>query len=115
VTPDERVRRIGRNEALYRAANERIEELNRTLAAVTQAPEDFVVVCECGDITCAEQFVVPIETYERARADAALFLIRPGHEAADVERVVEKQQEFWVIQKLPGKPESIAEETDPRS
>lgn len=109
---DERSRRIGRNEALYRAVNEQIEDLNRTFGTFTQT---MTVVCECGDAGCIEQIELDVPTYERVRADATLFIVRPGHEIPDVESVVERNGGFDVVRKHDGGPAQIAEETDPRS
>lgn len=72
------------------------------------------VVCECGELECAEQIVVPLSDYERVRSDSALFLIVPGHEKPDVEDVVEQNAAFAVVRKHPGLPERIAARTDPR-
>jgi hypothetical protein len=43
---EERERRIGRNEAVFREANGRIQELNQIFATFT---DELVLVCECGD------------------------------------------------------------------
>src|SRR4051794_27502675 len=83
---DERQRRVGENEVLYRSVNERIEELNATFGTMT---DSLTVVCECGRAACAEQIELPASDYERVRADPALFIIIPGHEIPDVEDVVE--------------------------
>jgi hypothetical protein len=109
---DERTGRIGKNEALYREVNERIEAVNVAFASVT---DTMAVVCECGDLGCMEQFRMSIPDYERLREDPMLFAIKPGHEASDVEDVVSKNDEFWIVQKRPGGPEQIAEALDRRS
>ena len=49
---DERVRRIGENETLYREINERISEISQPLSTVTGV---FQIACECGEIACAEE------------------------------------------------------------
>jgi hypothetical protein len=110
---DERTRRIGHNEAVFRQVNEEIENVNRGLAAITD--RTMHIVCECGDLTCSERLVVPLEAYERIRDDSALFFIRPGHELAAVETVVERTERYDVVRKDPGLPEEIAAATDPRS
>lgn len=108
---DERARRIGQNEALYRAVNEKIEDLNEAFRSLT---DTLTVVCECGMLECAQQLELDVETYERVRSDPALFVVVPGHELEDVEFVVERTPTFNVIRKNPGEPERIARETDPR-
>jgi hypothetical protein len=109
---DERERRIGQNEVLYRAVNERIEDLNQTFGAIT---ETMTVVCECGDITCAEHIEVDLPTYEQIRADPTLFFVRPGHEQPDVEDVVDRADEYDVVRKRAGEAAAIAVENDPRA
>lgn len=104
----DRTERIGRNEALFRQVNESI---------LNVAPVDeplFEVVCECGATTCAEQFEIPVGEYESVRADPALFVLVRGHQAPDVEDVVEDEGTFLVVRKRPGKPEQIARATDTR-
>ena len=112
MSDGERTERIGRNEALYRQVNERLEDLNESFEPVAG---DFVAVCECGKLECFEQFAVPREVYERTRANADWFLVRPTHGEEDLERVVERHEGFWIVEKLPGEPRRLAKETDPRS
>jgi hypothetical protein len=109
---DERSRRVGNNEALFRAVNEQVEGLNRGLAELTD--ETFHIVCECGDLICQERLVVPISEYETVRADSALFLVLPGHEKPFAEDVVTATGAYNVVRKHEGGPERLAEATDPR-
>jgi hypothetical protein len=108
---DERERRIGLNEAVFREANERIQELNETFATFT---DELVLVCECGDGKCVEQITMPPAAYEEVRADPAHFAIAPGHEMPDVERVIARRDGYDVVRKHEGVPQQIAEVTDPR-
>ena len=110
---EERTRRIGANEAVFRKVNEQIEDLNRGFAEAGGGT--MHVVCECGDIRCTEQIVLSIETYERVRSESALFLTVEGHEAADVETVVERADRYQVVRKRAGEPTRVAARTDPRS
>jgi hypothetical protein len=109
---DERTRRIGANEAVFREVNEQIESLNRGFEAV--GGNTMTVVCECADLACAQQLVVRLDDYERIRADATLFIIAPEHEQPDVERVVEEASGYHVVRKLPGVASGVARATDPR-
>ena len=109
---DERARRIGENEALFRAVNEQIEELQRGMAAVSD--DQMHIVCECGDLDCVERVVVQVGKYEEVRGDPALFFVVPGHEKPSVEDVVETAEAFDVVRKKEGDPERLAEATDPR-
>ena len=109
---DERTRRVGHNQALYRQLNERIEDLNEAFGSITGK---FVIVCECGNLGCMEQIRVSSEVYERARADPTRFILKPGHEAEDVEDVLEAGGDYVVIEKRVPLARQLAEETDPRS
>jgi len=109
---DDRERRVGENEALFRAVNEQVEDLQRGLAAVSD--ETMHIVCECGDLGCVERLVVSLPKYEEVRADGTLFFSVPGHDIPDVEDVIERAAAYHVVRKHPGGPEELAEATDPR-
>jgi hypothetical protein len=108
---EERERRIGVNEAVFREANERVKELNQAFATIT---DELVLVCECGHGTCAEKISMSPAAYEELRAEAAHFAIVPGHEIADVEHVVAQREGYAVVRKDRGIPRQIAVATDPR-
>jgi hypothetical protein len=110
-TMDERERRIGLNEAVFREANERIEDLNQSFATIT---DELVLVCECGDGKCVDKISMSPAAYEELRADATHFAIVPGHEISDVEQVVARRDGYHVVRKNQGIPRRIAELTDPR-
>jgi 5-bromo-4-chloroindolyl phosphate hydrolysis protein len=107
---DDRETRIAKNEALFREVNEQIDALNDAGPQVAVIP----VVCECGSTACSEVINIGRASYEAVRADPATFLIKPGHEFDDVETVVEVHAEYAVVAKKPGKPQQVAEASDPR-
>ena len=108
---DERARRIGHNEALFREVNERIEKVSEELQV---AGEGLAILCECGYESCTERVEVSTADYERIRSDPTLFFVRPGHEIPDVEDVVERGDEFDVVRKQSGAPAELARELDTR-
>lgn len=97
---DERRKRIALNESVFREVNEQVEALNRNLVALEES-EDMSIVCECGEIQCAQRLDVSLGEYERVRSDALLFLVVPGHEIPDVEDVVERSDAYLVVRKRP--------------
>ena len=109
---DERERRIGLNEALFRQVNDRIEGLNRAFGAIT---ETMQVICECGDAGCVEQITMGVHEYEQLRRDPRRLAVVPGHGDGRVERVVERRETYEVVEKHEGGPARLAERTDPRS
>ena len=96
---DERQQRVGRNEVLFRAVNERLEGLNDVFSVVTD--DTFAIVCECGDGACVEQIVIPAAEYFRIHSDRTLFVLVPGHEDVTAEAVVEDQTVYVVVRKHP--------------
>lgn len=109
---DDRDARLGMNEALFRAVNERIESLNDTFATVT---DTFEIVCECGNPGCSAQIPIASDPYERVRAGPTLFIVVPGHETAEIEEIVDKQDAYFVVRKAANVAKWVAKETDPRS
>jgi hypothetical protein len=87
---------VGVNEALFRAVNERIEDVNESFATVTDA---FAVVRECGDAGCVTQIRIASDAYERVRAGAT----------------VDKQDGYYVVRKEAEVAKRVAKKTDPRS
>ena len=99
--------RAARNEALFREVNENIARLEERHGTTATEP---AYVCECADAGCAEQIAVDPETYRRVRADPRLFFVRPGHEDAQLERIVERHDTYLVVEKT-GAAGEVAEQT----
>ena len=107
---DERQRRVGLNEALFRAVNEQIESLSQRFGMRTDRVE---FICECGNADCTDRVHVALHEYLGVREDAARFLIVPGHETLDTEDVVEAHDDYYVVQKREGGPAELARRTEP--
>ena len=67
---DERTRRIGLNEAVFREVNERLADLEESFP---KPGRKLDLICECGDASCASRLEMDHEEYERLRADPATF------------------------------------------
>jgi hypothetical protein len=106
----DRKERLALNEALFRAANERMadwEERHRVDAIE-------LYYCECADPECRQKVPLRESDYERIRSDSEHFFVVPGHDAADVESVIESHEEWLVVEKEPEVRE-VVEATDPRT
>lgn len=108
---DERAKRIGRNEALFREVNERIERVTEALQVTS---ESIGILCECGNPSCTQTIEVALPEYERVRAESELFFVRTGHEEPNVEEVVEQHENFDIVRKNPGPAAEMARKLDPR-
>jgi hypothetical protein len=108
---DERERRVGLNEVLFRQVNERLKEVGESFSLVTETAE---FVCECGDLSCTDPITMTLAEYERIRSDSTQFVIKQGHEVADVERVVEEHEQYQVVAKRAGTASRLAVAEDDR-
>ena len=97
---------------LFREINERLKEMQETFDVLTERAE---FVCECGDAECTQQVTMTLADYERLRGDARTFAVVPGHEAPDVETIVENRDRYLVVRKRSGEPSILAQLADPRS
>jgi hypothetical protein len=88
----EREVRIAHTEALFRDVNERIAESAGRFDA-----RDAEFVCECADPACAERVPATLDQYENVRSDSTHFLLAPGHELTEVERVVKQPHKRLVV------------------
>jgi hypothetical protein len=109
---DERAWRLASNEALFRLVNERVKGLARHRRDPEHERTGFT--CECGRMGCVQSVYLLTSEYEAVRADPARFFVIPGHEILKIERVVERFDEYVVVEKIgPGRKAVI--EQDPRS
>ena len=88
-----REERIVKNEVLFREVNERIDEVHEPPDA------SFEIVCECGNAACKMMIAVKPREYQQVRSEPTWFLVVPGHEAPDVETVVDATSRFNVVEK----------------
>lgn len=108
----EHARRIGLNEAVFRAVNEEIESLAERFG-LTEHTLDLI--CECGDASCAQRIQMSHADYTALREDPRTFAVVPGHEIPDVEVVVANRKGYDIVRKRSGAPAEVAEATDSRS
>ena len=100
---DERQRRIGENEAYWREVNE------------LAPPEPGMlndIFCECGRLECRQRLQVTAGEYAIVRSSPTTFVVAPGHEITDAERVVETTERYRMVEKV-GEAARVAVETEP--
>ena len=97
-----------RTQSLFREVNERIEEVTAGRNALGE------VVCECADQTCAETIPLTLDEYEAVRRTPTHFLVRPGHDVPEIERVVDETDRYVVVEKF-DVAGYVATKLDPRS
>lgn len=111
---DDRTKRIGDNEALYRQVNERIKEMNEDFALFS---ETFSIACECGNVDCMERINISAQRYESTRQSGTRFIVVPGHEEPETELIVDRgdASAYVIVEKTAPEARRRAEEADPRS
>ena len=87
-------RALLRTETLFRELNEAVQLYYR---ADGHSQADFV--CECSDAHCVDPVQLTPTEYTDVRSHATRFFVVPGHEMDEIERVVETNDRFVVVQK----------------
>jgi hypothetical protein len=108
---DLRRERAAQNESLFRAVNERIEEIASSFKSGGER-NDFI--CECARSDCISPIQMTVHEYEAVRSAPTQFMVANGHEVPDVERVVVSTNRYTVVEKI-GAAGAVAMELDPRS
>ena len=97
-------------EALFRDVNERIaESAERFDVDATQ------FICECADPNCTHRVEASLAEYEEVRADGATFMLVPGHDEPDIERVVADKGRFHIVEKVQQKVRQVVRRLNPRT
>ena len=65
------------------------------------ATGDTKLICECADLRCNAMLVATAADYAKRSSGPAGFWVRPGHEIPALERVIEVNMDYAVVQKLP--------------
>lgn len=100
---DRSARKAAKNEAISRSLN---EGLARGEEKWPSPKPTFI--CECADLSCTKELQVSLETYGDVRADATHFIVAPGHNDPEIERVIEEGDGYLVVEKIgPGRDEVL--------
>jgi len=100
--------RIGKNDSMFRAANERIAEFAGADASGEEEPIPFL--CECADPTCNRLILLDQARYSEVRRNPRWFLNAPGHEHAALGAavVVQEYDNYLIVEKT-GRAGEVAE------
>jgi hypothetical protein len=96
---EQQAMRLASNEAMFRAVNEKIAGLNE---AFDPLADDGTFICECSSLDCIEQVEITLAEYAAVRRNPRWFLVAPseGHVVVGIERIVERAQGYFVVEKL---------------
>lgn len=101
-------RRMARNEALFREANEAIER------GLWPEQQDQVIRfrCECAN-ECGQPVELSAREYERVRENGRWFIVLDGHDVPGAEEVIERHPSYVIVRKT-GTGGEVAEGLNPR-
>jgi hypothetical protein len=107
IRPD----RVARNEAMYRAVNREIERASEQTGRA--GDDQLEVLCECGEDGCSSTLALTITEYDQTHRQRDRFVVAPGHEDPQIERIVTRTEHYLVVDKF-GEAESVAEAEERR-
>jgi hypothetical protein len=88
--------RAGRNEEIFREINEKIEQGVEQHGVAS--PVEYH--CECASASCFETISLRPSEYERVAGERYRFVIVPGHETGEFEQVVERHEDYLIVEKI---------------
>ena len=95
----EQAKKAAKNEAISRTLNEGLAKGEDRWPSV-----EPTFICECKDLACTQEIVVPLDVYKRVRQNPAHFVLVPGHIDAEIERKIDEGPGFEIVEKIgPGK------------
>jgi len=100
---------LARRQTVFREVNQNIASLTDLLAET----DHQLFICECSNTACTESLDLTAEEYEAVRAHPTRFAVTPGHQIAGIERVVDGNGRFLVVEKI-GRAGDIAQTDRPR-
>lgn len=92
-------RKAAKNEAITRSLNEGLAKGEDRWPSMNPT-----FICECSDLSCTEELHVSIDLYRAVREYDTRFLLKKGHMDPEVEREVQQNDGYLVVEKIgPGK------------
>ena len=85
-------RRLAHNEDLFREVNEAREQ-----ASARGEETTLTLVCECSDRDCTGRVEMTAGEFEQIRKSERRYVVLPGHEIPEIERIVEDRGAFEVV------------------
>lgn len=110
---------MAENEVIFRNANEgvvetlettRTEEKNEKIRDLVSKDLALLFYCECADDKCKQRIKLTVSDYVAIHRQSNEFVIVPGHEIAEIEKVTRKESDYYTVQKYftpPQKPTKL--------
>lgn len=104
------MRKMAENEVVFRRYNEQVNITLKKLsilaeehsqeAYITPNDEPLHFYCECADENCKARIKLKPSVYEQIHNHRDQFIIVPGHQAVQIERVIKTTKSYSVVRKF---------------
>jgi hypothetical protein len=92
--------RRAENEVIFRNRNNAVKNIAKNLQHSGLNPDIILkFTCECSNETCRDTVGLTVPQYEAIRGGSRDFIIVPGHEQPDIEKIV-KNGKYMVVEKF---------------
>jgi hypothetical protein len=99
-------RRRAQNESIFRERNDNIERLaSGVIDKSSQAGMLIEFSCECSNEDCTDGIGLSLAEYKQLRRNDRQFMVKPGHQQADIESVA-KYSGYVIVEKYVDPPPS---------
>ena len=100
-------RRLAENEVIFRQANESVRQGLDELKKKAEKEGDVVseddmplyFYCECSDESCRKRILLRPSKHKKLHQNSSQFVVLPGHEVREVERVRIETKAYMVVEK----------------
>lgn len=106
------------NETVFRNANEKVQAELDSFEKTANANSHVIdsientklhFLCECSDENCMERVITTLKQYKKMHSNRRNFVVRPGHEAVNIEKVIAEKKKYNLVRKFITPPEIKAE------
>jgi len=97
-------RRLKENEVIFREVNKSIARFVKSESYKPGQPIDFY--CECSNQNCSQRVSLQAEQYQELHGNHRQFVVVPGHETPEIEKIVQTESNYRVVEKFGEMPTS---------
>lgn len=107
------------NEVVFRHHNERVQKNFQEIKQLArEANQEYLVrdddtalhfYCECSDENCRQRVQMKPTVYTKIHKRRNCFVLISGHDVKRIERVIQKEKHYWVVEKFVKLPETVRE------
>lgn len=105
----ESARKLAENQVHFREPNEKISEGFSDLKAIAEEEDQtgmlpefdasILFYCECSDEKCKKRIKLKLSKYEELHQNRCQFILLPGHNVPEIERIVQSEDDYIVVEK----------------